>query len=98
MIPPTSVKCKYCGRWFGNASGRTKHIGVYHPRGESNLRQAFRPNTSTPSQQVQPVPNPPTGDEPPPTDGSEPQSMDFDMEEHNDNGTLTFLSSSITLI
>jgi hypothetical protein len=111
MIPHPSVKCQYCGRWFRNVSGRTKHIGVYHPRGESDLRQAFRPNMSTPLQQVQPVPNPPNASTPlqqvqpvpnppnesPQTDSSEPQSVDFDMVEHNDNGRLTFLSSSITL-
>jgi hypothetical protein len=74
-ISPTSVKCKYCGRWFRNASGRTKHIGVYHPRGESDLRLAFQPNTSTSSQQTEQSQSDHQSLQ---TDGPEPEPMDID--------------------
>jgi len=49
-----SLKCKYCDRWFKNASGRTKHVGVYHPRGEADLRRAFEANGTIPLRQTQP--------------------------------------------
>ena len=53
---PKPLKCQYCERWFKNASGRTKHVGVYHARGERNLRQAFEANAMELPQQIQPLP------------------------------------------
>ena len=90
-LPPTSVKCKYCGRWFRNASGRTKHVGVYHPRGELELCQVFQPpgNTSTLLQQAQPVAPEHQSLE---TGGSHPESesMDIDTADHIDNCMFRF--------
>ena len=43
------LKCKYCERWFKNASGRTKHVGIHHPRGHriSDLHRAYGSNSSS---------------------------------------------------
>lgn len=45
-IPQKTLKCKYCDRRFRNASGRTQHVGVYHPREHATLqlRRAIQSN------------------------------------------------------
>jgi hypothetical protein len=83
-----SLKCKYCERWFKNASGRTKHVGVYHPRGEADLRRAFEADVMPPLQRMQPSSEEYEGG---PLDGIGFTHMDIDgdMDEHINRGMLS---------